>query len=434
MARYFRWDLVTRFASAIRQEGFGAALNRVRLYLSRQRQGGHSSVLGGGGSGSNAPAVYMQGIWGEMARGGGFHTPRDLSRGPRIALIGDLNLPQCRKYRIEQLAAFWTAQGIPCDYAHYEDNERAVELLQNATHLFEYRLEISLLTTMYRYEARRLGLPVLYDIDDPLFSISAYETYHNMSALDPAFKTHFLSVAPRYAEMMNSADMVSVSTPGLAEHARLYTNRPVHVRRNFADADTLNDGAGAMARAAGAQDGLFRVVFASGSQGHEADFDLIGDMLAAFITADPNRRLVILGHFKPAHLSGALAAQTDFHPFTDYDVYLEKLATADVAVMPLQDDQFNRCKSGVRVIDAASVGLPAIVSNVGDLPNLVIEGETGFVASTPQEWRTALETLASDPQKMATMRKAARHTLETRWSGQPDPHVIAPEILEWVQT
>ena len=36
---------------------------------------------------------------------------------------------------------------------------------------------------MYLYEARRLRLPVLYDLDDPLFSISAYETYENMKGI-----------------------------------------------------------------------------------------------------------------------------------------------------------------------------------------------------------------------------------------------------------
>ena len=39
------------------------------------------------------------------------------------------------------------------------------------------------LFSMYFYEARRLRLPVLYDLDDPLFSVSAYETYANMKAL-----------------------------------------------------------------------------------------------------------------------------------------------------------------------------------------------------------------------------------------------------------
>ncbi|RFP90965.1 glycosyltransferase [Rhodobacteraceae bacterium 63075] len=431
MRQYLRLALIKRFFAVTRQEGLRPALRRMKLYLSRQFQGTGPSVLSSpSGSGS-----HLQGIWSDLARGGGFHAPKDRSGPPRIALIGDLNLPQCRKYRIEQLAAFWQSQGVACDFAHYEDVPRCIHLLQQATHLCEYRLEASELTQMYRYESRRLGLPVLYDIDDPLFSIPAYETYRNMSALDPALKAHFLSVAPRYAAMMNSADMVTVSTPGLVEHAKLFTARPVYMRRNFADAETLADGEEAR-KAAGeiGDDGLFRVVFASGSQGHEADFEVISDMIAAFVTAAPDRRLMILGHFRTELLPEALQEQTEHHKFLPYADYLTHLASADVAVMPLQDDLFNRCKSAVRVIDAASVSLPSIVSSVGDLSSVVEHGESGFVARGPEDWQGALEALAKDRTQADAMGRKARARLASRWSAQPAPNIIDAEVLDWIRT
>lgn len=435
MARLSRLAaLARRFFASLREEGLPVALRKARTYLSLKWHGFAPSMLPRHESAppDPAPERYLLGIWSEMARGEGFHAPRDLSQGPRLALIGDLNLPQCRKYRIEQLAAFWNAQGVPCDYAHYQDIPRSVGLLQQATHLLEYRLQAMPLTHMYRYEARRLGLPVLFDIDDPLFSISAYETYGNMAALDPGLKAHFLSEAPKYAAMMDSADLVTVSTPALAEHARAYTRRPVCVRRNFADQVTLEDGAAAAAQAE--QDGLFRLVFASGSQGHETDFNLIRDEITDFVTAAPNRRLTILGHFDKAHLPEALHAQTELHPFTPYERYLTLLAEADLAVMPLCDDLFNRCKSAVRVIDAASVGLAAVVSPVGDQVHMIEEGKTGFVARNPGDWQAAFQALASDPARARDMGQAARQALETRWVGQPAPHLFAPELLDWVRT
>ena len=68
--------------------------------------------------------------------------------------------------------------------------------------------------------------------------------------------------------------MISVATPGLGKHGDRYSSRPVHVRRNFGDPATRKVGA----RANGtrpARDGTFRVAFASGSNGHEADFQEI---------------------------------------------------------------------------------------------------------------------------------------------------------------
>ncbi|MDF2143296.1 glycosyltransferase [Paenirhodobacter sp. CAU 1674] len=425
--------LIKRFFTALREEGPRQALRKVRVYLGMiWRGGGRSSVMAAG----RAPStdhLYLNGIWQDLARGHGFHVsqpPAVLARRRKIALIGDLNLPQCRKYRIEQLAGFWQGRGVDVTFAHYQDVPRCVNALQDATHLFEYRLQNFPVVTMYRYEARRLRLPVLYDLDDPLFSVSAYETYENMQAVEPALKAHFLSEAPKYLEAMNGADMLTVSTPGMVEHTRLYTRRPVHLRRNFADAETLEQGRDVLARRQ--EDGLFRAVFASGSRGHEVDFALIQDAVIGFLDADKTRRLMILGHFDETLLPKALHDRIERHGFSTYGAYLATLAQADCALMPLTDDIFNRCKSAVRVIDAAAVQVPSIVGTVGDLHNVVVPGQTGFVARTASGWRDAMEALARDRSLRHQMGKAARQDLETRWGANDGAHIISPEVLDWV--
>ena len=420
----------------MREEGARSALRKARNYTILRLRGIAPSILGGAGQGRiNRNENYLAGAWQTLAREDAFHVtqaPALNSNRRRVALIGDLNLPQCRKYRIEQLAEFWTARGVEVDYAHYTDVPRCAALLQQATHLMEYRLQSSRLTGMYRYEARRLRLPVLYDLDDPLFSVSAYETYENMKAVEPELKAHFVAEAPTYLDMMNGADILTVSTPGMADHTRLLTARPVHVRRNFADAATLEQGRAAMDQAA-PDDGLFRVCFASGSRGHEVDFAIIADQIIAFLDGGANRRLMILGHFELALLPEGLRSRVETHDFTSYDQYLATLAQADCAVMPLTNDIFNRCKSAVRVIDAASVGVPSIVGTVGDMSNMVQQGKTGFVADSPSAWGDALEDLAKDPNATRAMGQAARSDLETRWSGSDAAHIIDREIIDWVQ-
>ena len=434
--RIFRLSLVRRFITSLREEGVGTALRKARIYVGMRLRGVSPSVLAGPGHGGiNEDQNYLAGIWQSLAREKAFHVesaPALISKRRHIALIGDLNLPQCRKYRIEQLAEFWAEQGVSMDYAHYQDVPRGAEILQNATHLMEYRLQTMPVTAMYRYEARRLRLPVLYDLDDPLFSIAAYETYENMKAIEPELKAHFISEAPKYLEMMNGADMITMSTPGLVAHTKQLSPRPVHMRRNFADASTLNDGRTAMA-AGRPDDGLFRVCFASGSRGHEVDFELISDQISAFLAGADNRRLLILGHFDTDLLPEDLRDRVEAHAFSTYSKYLRALARADVAVMPLVDDLFNSCKSAVRVIDAASVAVPAIVGTVGDMQAMIAPGKTGFVVDTPSGWGDALETLARDPASATAMGQAARNDLETRWNGQPAPHIIDPDVLDWVK-
>lgn len=424
-----------RFITAVRQEGWGIAAAKARQFLTMEWRGSSHTVLRETAPAPAPPNQVLHGIWQQLAQGDAFHVSAPPCQNTQryVAIIGDLNLPQCRKYRVEQLAGFWQAQGVACDFAHYEDLPRVMRLLSRATHVVEYRLPSTPMTEMLRYEVRRLRLPILYDIDDPLFSVSAYETYGNMAALDPSMKRHFVSETSKYLSMMNGADMISVSTPGLAEHAALYSTRPIHVRRNFADKDTLQAGARARARHRG-PDGVFRVAFASGSQGHEADFAEIAEMMETFVTAAPKRRLALLGHIDLAALPQKLRDRTDAKPFSNYQTYLDLLARADCAVMPLADDLFNRCKSAVRVIDAAAVSIPSIVSPVGDLPNVITHGKTGLVAHAPDDWLKHLESLAASRSDTARMGSAARQALETTWAGRADSHIIDQQILDWVQS
>ena len=429
-----RLSHLRRFRTAVRQDGLRLAIAKTRHFLGMQWRGSAHTVLRETTDPSQQTPQYLQGTWQQLARGNAFHVsaPRSDSNQRVVAIIGDLNLPQCRKYRVEQLAGIWRAQDVLCEYAHYEDLPRVTRLLRQATQVVEDRLAASPLSVRIRYEARRLRLPILYDIDDPLFSVSAYETYGNMSAIDPTMKQHFVAQAPKYMSMMNGADMISVSTPGLAQHAALYSTRPIHVRRNFADPVTL--AAGELAHAGRpARDGAFRVAFASGSKGHEVDFAEIADVVGAFIMAAPKRRLLLLGHINKATLPKALLARTDVVPFSTYEAYLAALARADCAVMPLTDDLFNHCKSAVRVIDAAAVSVPCIVGPVGDLASMITHGETGYIAKNIKDWLTHLTSLAERPGQALQLGAAARQALETEWSGQACAHIVDPEILEWVK-
>lgn len=432
MIRYLRPPLLRQFLAVRRDAGLRAALSRAGRHVAARLGGRAPGVVPR--SGSEPSLRYLGGTWRTLAQSGAFHIstpPAHVARRRSIALIGDLNLPQCRKYRVEQLREFWQLRDVDLRYAHYQDVPRAVHILQDATHLICYRLPACPDVSMYLYEARRLRLPVLYDIDDPLFSVSACEGYGNMSALPAGMRAHHVAQAPRYLDVMNACDAVSVSTPGLAAHARLYTSRPVLLRRNFADRRTLRTGRQAMQQRPARQPGL-RVAFASGSRGHEADFAEIAGPLERFVTADPRRRLMILGHFDRARLPRPLARQAEWQAFSDYAGYLGALAQADCAVVPLADDAFNRCKSAVRVIDAAAVGVPALCSAVGDLSAMVRPGRTGFVLQAATEWDAALEALAADGAAAQERGRRARADLEARWCAQTAPHIADAALLDWV--
>jgi len=413
--------------------GVATALRQALTYLSKRLRREAPTTVPPVKSGVKR-AGYLGPIWATLAQQNAFHmmqAPMVNCKRRKIAIIGDLNLVQCRKYRVEQLIELWATMGVDVTFSHYQDVPRAVHILQDATHLMCYRLQMCADVSMYLYEARRLKMPILYDIDDPLFSVSAYETYTNLTVLNPVMKSDLVAAAPGYLDVMNACDAISVSTPGLALHASEYSHRDVFVRRNFADSVTLNSGEVALRGRVDNED-VFRMSFASGSQGHEADFDIIRNQIIAFLSKDKNRRLMILGHFDRKHLPSDISDQIEYHKFTNYDRYLQTLAQSDCAVVPLADDLFNRCKSAVRAIDAASVGVPVVCGNIGDFTNIVVQGQTGIIATKESDWETALDCFDRDRSTAHAMGLRARCALEKNWSAQNTPHIVDPNLVKWV--
>ena len=86
----------------------------------------------------------------------------------------------------------------------------------------------------------------------------------------------------------------------------------------------------------------------------------------------------------------------------------------------------------MRVIDAASVGVPSIVGKVSDMGEVVQNGQTGRVLGDGARWASALTEMALDRQKTREMGERARLDLETRWSARLDAPVIDPELIRWV--
>ena len=75
----------------------------------------------------------------------------------------------------------------------------------------------------------------------------------------------------------------------------------------------------------------------------------------------------------------------------------ELLARCHVGIMPLPaDDPFAAGKSAFKLIEYLAAGLPAIASPVGENLRVLRDGETGYLAETPEEWTDALIRLKDD--------------------------------------
>jgi glycosyltransferase involved in cell wall biosynthesis len=80
-------------------------------------------------------------------------------------------------------------------------------------------------------------------------------------------------------------------------------------------------------------------------------------------------------------------------PFVGYHGYFAGLAQADINLVPLLCDRFNECKSAIRFLEAAALGIPTIASRVGDFANLMVSGQNGVLCKDSGEWDKAMSEL-----------------------------------------
>ncbi|HEV3343234.1 MAG TPA: glycosyltransferase [Pirellulales bacterium] len=93
-----------------------------------------------------------------------------------------------------------------------------------------------------------------------------------------------------------------------------------------------------------------------------------------------------------------------------------ELAAADIGISWLPDDRWSRGKCGLKVLQYMAAGLPVIANRVGVHREMIVEGVTGFLADTPQEWAEAVGRLSSDTSLRAAMGAAARKRVEEEYS------------------
>jgi len=139
----------------------------------------------------------------------------------------------------------------------------------------------------------------------------------------------------------------------------------------------------------------------AGAQQHSGDLELLDHLLRTFTSV----QWVFLG------MAPAAARDTDAEihamvPFADYPARLAQL-DLDLALAPLLDNPFNRCKSALKLIEFGALGIPVIASDVAPYQNAPVHR----VDNTPQAWSSALDALLRD----AALRAECALTLQ-QWA------------------
>lgn len=323
-------------------------------------------------------------------------------RSPTVAIIADLNLPQCRKYRVMQKLESMEHMGIRVYFSHWQDTPRSMDMLQTATSAIFYRVQNGGLLESYLAECRRLKITTAYDIDDPIFSRRIYEKNENLNFLTSAEKRSLLESTELYRQALEKCDVAIVSTPRMAQEVEEICLKPAYVWRNAVDQETAAAVQLSISHIGRTSDALpsktVTIAYASGSRAHEADFRVVEQALGRILREYPDTRLSVIGHLKLPDSLRVYENRISETGFSEYSQYIETLGQADINIVPLVPDDFNDCKSAIRFMEAALVGVPTIASSIGDFRNILRDGETGFLAASSDDWYQQLRLLVNNPE------------------------------------
>ena len=328
---------------------------------------------------------------------------------PNILIVGSLDLPQCKKYRVLQKIELLEKIGFNCEVSGFYDIPRVFNNMQLATLVLFYRVPDDDLFRLYLKEAERLKIRTGYDIDDPIFAPDVYAENKNLDMLTKTEKNHLLESATQYRSAMNQCGFVTVSTPGMYELVDSFFERPIYLWRNVLDGETLSIVA-EHEQATGnvAKSDHIVITYMSGSRAHDADFATIEHVLSRILADYPNVQLMICGYATVSDVLLPFKDRIKQLPFSGYSGYFKNLAQADICVVPLLLDRFNDCKSAIRFLEAAVLGIPTVASRIGDFRNLIVPGENGFLAESPDEWETALRKLIMNKDLRSKLSESSR--------------------------
>lgn len=235
------------------------------------------------------------------------------------------------------------------------------------------------------------GIPVIYDMDDAISEVSEGHPHHQ----------DIERSRPHVMDVLARANAVFVSTEPLRESLAGLTNN-VSVLPNLVD---LRQFAYPVA-----MPGTVTRIGVLGTGTHAADFALVEGALRQILDRHAGKVEVLVMGMRPAAGAESHPAMRYLDFESSYDDYAAKLRSLGlhIALVPLEDNAFNRCKSNIKWLEYSACGIAGIYSDV--LPYRCIrQGETGLlVNNTEATWREAIESLIAQPERRMAMAQAAQ--------------------------
>ena len=311
-------------------------------------------------------------------------------------------IPQCTRYRVLNKAEQLRKHGFEVKVVNLSEFE--LTQAQNASHIIIYRSPISPELLRLCHLAKDYGKPIFFDIDDLVFDTLYTDQLSYTKGLPHHEKENYDANVRNYGYMLENCDGAITSTNQLQKELKKYQSK-VLLNRNLASDELISISSQFLKDYSQVSD-VVKIGYFSGSISHNENFELIKSAIKQLLKKYSNVQLHIVGILDIPKDMKPFENQIVTHDYVDWDKLPVLISEVDINLAPLVDSIFNRAKSEIKWIEAALVKVPTVASKIGAFSDMVIDGETGLLA-TDDQWFDKLEALVLSPELRQNLAESA---------------------------
>ncbi len=246
--------------------------------------------------------------------------------------------------------------------------------------------------------AQRRGARLLYDLDDNLLAMDEHPERDAYAGIIDAVRRSIALADVTWCSTARLADVVQAE----GGTAVCMPNALDDVLWQAADPTPVSI----------SRDGELRLLY-MGTRTHDEDFRLLDEALRLVWAKRPDAFSLTLVGVNAVASQSRPWLRTESPPshvgasYPAFVHWFSRLRGFHLGLAPLLDTRFNRCKSSIKVLDYASVGLVTLASNVSAYCDDAMDDRI-LVDNTPEEWAQRIAAIIDGALPLAATAAHAR--------------------------
>lgn len=233
---------------------------------------------------------------------------------------------------------------------------------------------------------RQNGQIIINDLDD---------WYWGLDPSNMAFQANHPKNSPgeninHYKAVLNRSDLVTVSTPYLADRITKFVRCPIEVIPNYIDVDRFTP-------RQHVDDGPPTIGWVGSTAHRSGDLETLKGIITPMVQSG-NYKFHHSGHADHfptlASKLGLRDSEVTTLPLARHDMY-PNLMVMDIGLVPLRVTPFNRAKSYIKGLEYAASGIPFVAQEIDSYNQLYNEYGIGRVAARAGDWIRNIKQLSS---------------------------------------